>query len=76
MDNLEYEPKRIYQHTISSQSGDTQPNCQTEESQLAFLNRLLSSVGEALVRTGSRLIERAHTHAADEISSPNFMIML
>ncbi len=76
MDNLEYEPKRIYQQTISSQPGDAQPNRQAEDSQLAFLDRLLSSVGEALVRTGSRLIERAHTHTTDEVSPPNFMIML
>lgn len=77
MDNLEYEPNRIYQQAISTQPEQAQLNMQPGAGQLAFFNRLLSSVGKLLVGAGNRLIERAHAaRLADDASPPNFIIML
>jgi hypothetical protein len=77
MKNLENEFINIHQETIQREAHLRQLIKQSETPELPLSDRLAASLGDWLIRVGTRLRDRTYNRlTTEEASAPSFLIML
>jgi len=77
MENLEHEFVYIHQELIKREALTSQALRQLHAELPPFIDRASTSMGDLLIRIGTRLKDRTHTKmTTEDASSPSYLIML
>jgi hypothetical protein len=77
MDNPESEFVQIHQEAIRSEANIRQALMRSGLTKPSMGDRIITWLGDALIRTGTSLKQRSYTRLpAEEASAPTFLIML